>query len=278
MKKQNPLIQVLLYCVATSISLVMVFPFIWMISSSFKPTKDILGNTLNLIPQNFTTKAYQEITDLGGVTLWRCIGNSFFIVGMSVILTVFITGLGAYALIRKPSLPGAKLVEKFFLLSIMYPYILLVLPVYIIVFQLGLLGSYTGIIIFLCLGPIQFFLFREFFTKIPREVIESAQVDGASEFQIFSRIVMPMARPVFMTVTLLTFILNWDNWFPVLVISTTMDTYTLPVALFTLDTQLETNFPEIMALSTVVSLPVILMFILTQRKVMEGFAAGSLKG
>lgn len=278
MKQQYPLLKAILYIIAICISLMMIFPFIWMISSSFKPTKEILGRTLNLIPQDFTTKAYQEIADLGGLTLWRCIGNSFFIVGMSVLLTVFITGLGAYALIRKPNLPGFKLVEKFFLLSIMYPYILLVMPVYIIIFQLGLLGTYAGIIIFLCLGPIQFFLFREFFTKIPREVIESAQVDGAGEFRIFSGIVMPMARPVFMTVTLLTFILNWDNWFPVLVISTSMKTYTLPVALFTLDTQLETNFPEIMALSTVVALPVIAIFILTQRKVMEGFAAGSIKG
>jgi ABC-type glycerol-3-phosphate transport system permease component len=278
MKKQNKFIQLLLYTIAIIISLAMIFPFIWMISSSFKPTKEILSSTLRLIPQNFTLNAYREIADLGGLTIWRCIGNSFFIVGTSVILTVFITSLGAYALIRKPYLPGFKLVEKFFLVSIMYPYILLVMPVYIIIFQLGLLGSYTGIIIFLCLGPIQFFLFREFFTKIPREVIESAQVDGASEFQIFFKIVMPMARPVFMTVILLTFILNWDNWFPVLVISTTMDTYTLPVALFTLDSQLEVNFPEIMALSTVVSLPVIAMFIATQRKVMEGFAAGSLKG
>ena len=278
MHKKNSVIQTILYFIAITISAGMIFPFIWMVSSSFKPTKEILSSTLRLIPENFTVKAYQQIANVGGITIWRCLGNSFFIVGASVILSVFITSLGAYALIRKPRLPGFGMVEKFFLLSIMYPYILLVMPVYIIVFQLGLLGTYTGIILFLCLGPIQFFLFREFFTKIPREVIESAQVDGASEFQIFSRIVMPMARPVFMTVILLTFILNWDNWFPVLVISTTMDTYTLPVALFTLDSQLEVNFPEIMALSTVVSLPVIALFIVTQRKVMEGFAAGSLKG
>jgi ABC-type glycerol-3-phosphate transport system permease component len=145
-------------------------------------------------------------------------------------------------------------------------------------FRIGLLGTYSGIILFLCLGPIQYYLFREFFSKVPREVIESAGVDGAGELCILLKIILPMAKPVFMTVILLTFILNWDNWFPVLVISTSMYTYTLPVALFNLDSQLGVNFPEIMALSTVVSLPIILIFLATQKKVIEGFAAGSVKG
>jgi ABC-type glycerol-3-phosphate transport system permease component len=125
---------------------------------------------------------------------------------------------------------------------------------------------------------VQFYLFKEFFSKVPGAIIESAEMDGAGELTIFSRIIFPMATPVFMTATLLTFILNWDNWFPVLVISTSMKTYTLPVALFNLDSQLEVNFPEIMALSAVVSLPIMLVFLLTQKRVIEGFAAGGVKG
>lgn len=238
--KRNPIGSAAAYLAASLLSLAMVFPFLWMISSSLKPTRDIFADTLRLVPKTAT--------------------------------------LGAYAMSRNPRLPGFRTIERLFLVSIMYPYILLMTPVYVVMFKLGLLGTRLGIVLFLALGPIQYFLFREFFSKVPKAVIESAQMDGAGEFQTFVRIIAPMAKPVFMTALLLGFIINWDNWFPVLVISTSMKTYTLPVALFNLDSQLEVNFPEIMALSTVVSLPVMIVFILTQRKVIAGFAAGSIKG
>jgi len=256
----------------------MLFPILWMISSSLKPTKDIFANTLRVIPKDVTLHAYRTLRTLAGIPFEKYLFNSLYIVCFSVILTVAITSLAAYAVNRHPRLPGFQLLEKLFLLSIMYPYMLLMIPIYLIMFRFGLLGTYSGIIIFLCLGPIQYYLFREFFAKVPQAVIDSASVDGASELNILLRIILPMAKPVFMTAILLTFILNWDNWFPVLIISTSMNTYTLPVALFNLDSQLEVNFPEIMALSTVVTAPIIVIFLLTQKKVIEGFAVGSVKG
>lgn len=270
--------QGLLYGVALLVSLLFIYPFLWMIASSFKSTKDILQKPLQLVSSNLTVAAYQSLEQVAGNPLWLYAFNSLFIVGAATLLTVLITSLGAYAIWRKPHLPLFGLVEKLFLISIMYPYILLLMPVYVIMFRIGLLGTRLGIILFLTLGPIQFFLFREFFSKIPRELIESAHIDGAKELNIFSSIIAPMARPVFLTVLLISFILIWENWFPVLVISTSMKTYTLPVVLFNFDSQLEVNFPEIMALATVVSLPIMVVFFLTQRRVMEGFAAGSVKG
>ncbi|WP_455381438.1 carbohydrate ABC transporter permease [Salinispira pacifica] len=266
------------YLGAILVAVVMIFPFLWMLASSFKTTHDMFNNTLALIPENPTLSAYKSVKTLAGIPFGRYLFNSLFIVSFSVALTVVVTSLGAYALHRKPHLPLFPLLHNLFLVSIMYPYILLMIPVYVVMFKLGLLGTYTGIIVFLALGPVQFFLFKEFFAKIPGEIIESAQVDGAGEWRIYRGIVVPMARPVFVTVILLSFILNWDNWFPVLVISTKMTTYTLPVSLFILDSQLGVNFPEIMALACIVSVPIILLFVFTQRYVIEGFAAGSVKG
>ena len=165
-----------------------------------------------------------------------------------------------------------------FLLTIMYPYMLLVIPVYIVMYHLGLLGTYTGIIVFLSLGPIQFFLFEQFFRTIPRELIEAARVDGCSEWQVLFKVVLPVAAPVVGTVTLVTFLLNWSQWFPVLVISSSPDTYTLPVALLTMNSELGTNFQGIMALATITTIPVVIVFLLTQRRVMQGIAAGAVKG
>lgn len=276
--RKNRFLQAAAYGFSSLVALAMLFPFLWMISSSLKPTRDIFADTLRLIPRRITLGAYESLRNLAGLPFETYLANSAIIVGCSVALGVAVSSLGAYAMARKPNLPGFRLLEKLFLLSIMYPYILLMTPVYVVMYRLGLLGSRFGIVLFLALGPIQYFLFREFFTKVPKAVIESAQMDGAGEFRTFTEIIAPMAKPVFMTALLLGFIINWDNWFPVLVISTSMKTYTLPVALFNLDSQLEVNFPAIMALSTVVSLPVMLVFVLTQRKVIAGFAAGSVKG
>ncbi len=276
--KKNPALVALAYLGSAAVSLVMVFPFLWMISSSLKPTRDIFADTLRLIPKRITFSAYESLRNLAGIPFGTYLANSVVIVGFSVLIGIAVSSLGAYAISRKPMLPGFRMVERLFLLSIMYPYILLMTPVYVVMYRIGLLGSRAGMVLFLALGPIQYFLFREFFVKVPKAVIESAEMDGAGELCTFLSIIMPMAKSVFMTAILLGFIINWDNWFPVLVISTSMKSYTLPVALFNLDSQLEVNFPEIMALSTVVSLPVILVFMLTQKKVIAGFAAGSVKG
>ena len=160
----------------------------------------------------------------------------------------------------------------------MYPYMLLVIPVYIVIYKLGLLGSYAGIILFLAVGPIQFFLFEQFFRTLPYEVIEAATIDGAGETQILFRVVLPMAAPVVATVAIITFLLNWAQWFPVLVISSTSDTYTLPVALLNMNGELGSNFQGIMALSVVTTVPVALLFLVAQRRVMTGMTEGAVKG
>jgi ABC-type glycerol-3-phosphate transport system permease component len=278
LERTNPIQRLTGYVAAITVSAVFIFPFVWMLASSFKNTREILQHPLRLIPEHFTLSAYQTLARIAGNPIQLYLYNSIVIVGSATILATVITALGAYAIWRRPKLPLFGLIEKMFLISIMYPYILLLMPVYVIMFRIGLLGSRLGIVLFLTLGPIQYFLFREFFAKIPKELIESAQIDGAREIHMFAKVVVPMARPVFMTVFLLSFILNWENWFPVLIISTSMKTYTLPVVLFNFDSQLEVNFPEIMALAAVVSIPIMVVFLLTQRRVMDGFAAGSIKG
>jgi ABC-type glycerol-3-phosphate transport system permease component len=155
---------------------------------------------------------------------------------------------------------------------------LLVIPVYLVMFKIGLLGSYAGIVLFLAVGPIQFFLFEQFFRTLPRSVLEAAVVDGATERQILFQVVMPMAAPAVATASIITFLLNWSQWLPVLVVSKSPATYTLPVALMNLNGELGVNFQGIMALSAMTTLPVILFFLLAQRRVMAGMTAGAVKG
>ena len=282
LERPKPPVVVLAYAFIGVISLLFIYPYLWMFISSFRETEQILTEPLRLLPEALDISAYADLARLGGVSFWTYAVNSLLITGASTALTVMITALGAYALVRKPKLPGFRWLRFGFLLTIMYPYMLLVIPVYLVVFEPSLhdtiLGNYTGIILFLSLGPIQFFLFEQFFRSIPREIIDAAIVDGAGELQVLTRVVLPVSLPVVLTVTLVTFLLNWSQWFPVLVISRRPDTYTLPVALLNMNSELGTDFQGIMALATITTIPVLVVFLLTQRRVMSGMAAGAVKG
>jgi ABC-type glycerol-3-phosphate transport system permease component len=266
------------YACAILISLLFLYPYLWMLLGAFRSTTEILSAPLRLWPEHPSLDAFRGLIDVGGVSFGRALANSIGITAASSLLAVVVTALGAYALTRRPNALAFRIVRGGFLLTMMYPYMLLVIPVYIVVYKLGLLGGYTGIVLFLSLGPVQFFLFEQFFRTLPAEVIEAATIDGAGETAILFRIVLPMARPVVATVTIITFLLNWAQWFPVMVISSSPDTYTLPVALLNVNGELGTDFQGIMALAVLTTIPPVLLFLVAQRRVMGGMTDGAVKG
>ena len=266
------------YLVAVTVSFFCLYPFYWMLVSAFRSSKAILSSPLRPWPESFSLSILGELSQIGGTPLWVYVGNSIAITTASTAIGVLVTALGAYALVRRPDFWMFKLFRVGFLATIMYPYMLLVIPVYIVMYKIGLLGSYSGIILFLALGPIQFFLFEQFFQTIPKSVIEAAVIDGATEIQILFLVVMPLAMPVVATASIITFLLNWAQWLPVLVVSRSPDTYTLPVALINLNGELGVNFQGIMALSVLITIPVTLFFLIAQRRVMSGMTAGAVKG
>lgn len=272
------LARVLAYALAIAVSLVFMYPYWWMLVSAFRNTQSILSNPLRPWPESISLDVLREIATVGGTPLTRFVFNSLLITTASTAIGIVVTALGAYAIVRRPDFWLFRMLRAGFLVTIMYPYMLLVIPVYIVMYKIGLLGGYAGIILFLALGPIQFFLFEQFFRTIPPSVIEAALIDGATERQILFCIVMPMAMPVVATATVITFLLNWAQWLPILVISRSPDTYTLPVALMSLNGELGVNFQGIMALSVLTTIPVTIFFLVAQKRVMSGMAAGAVKG
>jgi ABC-type glycerol-3-phosphate transport system permease component len=278
MRAGSWLLKALAYATAILVSLVCLYPFFWMVVSAFRTSKAILASPLRPWPENFSFDVFSDLAQIGGTSLWVYASNSVLITTASTMLSVLITALGAYALVRRPDFWLFKALRMGFMATIMYPYMLLVIPVYLVMYKIGLLGSYAGIVLFLAVGPIQFFLFEQFFRTLPRSVLEAAVVDGATERQILFQVVMPMAAPAVATASIITFLLNWSQWLPVLVVSKSPATYTLPVALMNLNGELGVNFQGIMALSALTTLPVILFFLMTQRRVMTGMTAGAVKG
>lgn len=270
--------RLLAYAAALAVSAVCLYPYWWMLVSAFRSTEAILSTPLRPWPEKLSLDVVREIATVGGTPLWRFVVNSLLITSASTVVGIAVTALGAYALVRRPDYLPFRLLRAGFMVSIMYPYMLLVIPVYIVMYKIGLLGSYAGIVLFLALGPIQFFLFEQFFRTIPRSVIEAAMIDGASEFQILTSVVLPLALPVVATASIITFLLNWAQWLPVLVVSRSPDTYTLPVALMSLNGELGVNFQGIMALSVLTTIPVTLFFLVAQKRVIAGMTAGAVKG
>ena len=266
------------YAVAILVSLVCLYPYWWMLVSAFRNTEAILSHPLRPWPESISLAVLQEIATIGGTPLWRFVLNSVLITALSTVVGIAVTAFGAYALVRRPDFWLFRVLRAGFLVTIMYPYMLLVIPVYIVMYKIGLLGTYAGIVLFLALGPIQFFLFEQFFRTIPKSVIEAAVIDGATERQILTSVVLPLAMPVVATASIITFLLNWAQWLPVLVVSKSPDTYTLPVALMSLNGELGVNFQGIMALSVLTTIPVTLFFLIAQKRVIAGMTSGAVKG
>lgn len=198
----------LAYGTAIAVSVLCLYPYYWMLVSSFRDTQAILSHPLALWPERINLDVLNDIASVGGTPLWRYAFNSVFITTAATAVGTVATALGAYALVRASEKRIFKALRLGFMITIMYPYMLLVIPVYIVMYKIGLLGTYTGIILFLSLSPIQFFLFEQFFRSIPRSVIEAAFIDGAGELRVLASVVMPLALPVVATASIIAFLLN----------------------------------------------------------------------
>ncbi len=282
--KTNKIATIAAYTILILISFIMVYPFLWMIFSSFKTNTEIIQNPLNILPRTWTIVGYRQIMVMSKNPISHYIKNSVILsVGITAVV-VLATSLGGYALYRKRDLPFFGLMEKSFMLSMMYPAVLLLIPLYVMIVKMGLYdtGNYLGIILASSTSAwgaaLPYFLFKQFFASMPYELIEAASIDGASESQIFFRVALPVMRPVFTTSILIAFLTSWGNWLPVLMLSKDMSTYNLPAMLVNLNSELGVDLSQTAALCTVITLPVVIVFLLTQRRVMEGIAAGSVKG
>jgi multiple sugar transport system permease protein len=282
--KKNNLLTLFIYLILVIVSFVMLYPFLWMVFGSFKTNAEIVQNPLALLPINWSPVGYRNIATLGGNSIWHYFKNSVIIAVSISCLTVMATSFGGYALYRNRKLPFFGFIEKSFLISMMYPAVLLLIPLYVIVVKMGLYGTHNfgGIILASSTGAwgaaLPFFLAKQFFASAPYSLIEASTIDGANEFQILFRVMLPVMYPVIATSFLVSFLTSWGTWLPVLMLSKDMSTYTLAAMLVNLNSDLGVDLSQTAALSTVVTLPVVIVFLITQRRVMDGIAAGSVKG
>jgi multiple sugar transport system permease protein len=252
-----------------------VSPFAWMALSSVKPENEIRRVPPTWWPQTPTLENFRELFD-------RLDFPQFFtnstLVAVAVTLgnLVFCSMLG-YVL-AKSDFAGKKLLFRVVLGTLMIPGMVTLVPLFVLVANLGLVNTYLGLILPFLAAPFGVFLMRQFFLGIPDELIDAARVDGASEARIFVQVVMPLAKPALATLAILTFLGSWNNFLWPLVVATSEDKYTLPVALALYSTgQNQINFGLLLAGAVVVVVPVLVVFLLLQRFFVQGVAMTGIK-
>uniref|UniRef100_A0A7V3ZWP8 Carbohydrate ABC transporter permease n=2 Tax=candidate division WOR-3 bacterium TaxID=2052148 RepID=A0A7V3ZWP8_UNCW3 len=259
------------YFVATFLLIICLFPFFWMLITSFKPEGEAL---LISLPKRITIDNYRKI--FFQYRFYKYFVNSFIVATTSALVSTLLASLAAYGFAKK-EFPLKNFLFWFFISSMMVPGLLYVIPQFLIVYQFRWINRYEGMIVPHLANVFGMFLITQFLKDLPDSLLESARIDGASEIKIFVKIVIPLALPVVATVFLLNFQFHWANFLWQLLVAQTESMYTVPVGLAMFKSAHEEAYALKMAASTVSLLPIMVLFFIAQRYFIEGITQGALK-
>jgi multiple sugar transport system permease protein len=268
------------FVVLCLMSVLLLIPVIWTVSTSLKPAGDVFSSGLSLWPSHATLDAYRSI--FSSVPFGRYLANSVIVTIAIVGFNVVFDSCAGYAF-AKLRFRGSSVMFGALLVTLMIPMQVNLIPLYRMMVwthnQVPFLGADTlsGIIAPSMVQVFGIFLMRQFFAGIPDSLIEAARLDGASELTILRRVVLPIARPGIATLSIFTFLGAWNGFLWPLIVSSSDASRTLPVGLAALANKNTVNWPETMAGAVVTALPMVLIFLLLQRQFIEGLAAGSVK-
>lgn len=269
---------ILLNVVVAIGGIIVAVPLVWMVSSSFKPLDEIYAYPPTLIPAAFTTRNYDRL--FSDWPFWNWYSNSLAVAIIATIAVLFFTSLAGFAF-AKYRFKGNRVLFVILLASTMIPFQLILVPLYIVMSRLSWTNSYFSLIIPFMAPALGIFLMRQFMVSIPSELIEAARIDGASEFGIYWRVMLPLARPALAAQAVLTFLGSWNSFLWPLAVLHDRNYLTLPVGMSTMVGSVtagsEPPVGATMAAATLVSIPVILVFVAVQKQYVAGLTAASVK-
>jgi multiple sugar transport system permease protein len=258
-------------------SIIFLFPFLWMISTSLTSGTELFKLPPQLIPDPIDGSAYAKLFADPSLPLGRWVLNSIVVSGSVMVLQVLSSAMAAYAFTRF-SFWGRNVIFVLFLATLMVPFQVMVVPLFIELRYLGLLNSYAALIIPEIAMPFGVFLLRQAFLQLPRELEEAAFVDGAGHIRVFTQLVLPMSKPAIATVAVFSFMGSWNNFLWPLVVINSPDLMTLPLGLSSLSSRFVTDWNLLLAGATISVLPIVAVFLFAQRYILQGVAMSGLKG
>ncbi len=264
-----------IYAVLGGGLVLLVGPFLWMLLGSFRTNAELREVPPSWLPESPTLDNYRRLADVLDFPTFF-FNSAFVAVTITLGNLVFCSMLG-YAL-AKLRFPGKRVIFALVMGTLMVPAVVLFVPLFVLVSNLGMANSYPGLIFPFLAGPFGVFLMRQFILGLPDELIQAARVDGASEFRIFWSIILPLCKPVLATLGILTFLTSWNQFLWPLVVAQSEEKYTLPVALAIYSIgERRAEYGLLMAGSVIVVVPVLLVFLALQRHFVRGIAMTGIK-
>ncbi|MCI8890016.1 MAG: carbohydrate ABC transporter permease [Eubacterium sp.] len=269
MKKKNSVGRILLYAVLITAAVATVYPFLWMVSASFKPLKEIVGGNMSLLSPNMSLDNYKYI--FGRSSLFpKWFLNSFLVALIGTTVNVFINTMAGYSLSRL-TFPGRDQIYHALLVLLMVPSQVLLIPNYLILQKLGMLDSYAALVLPAAANIGNIFLMRQFFMNFPKEVEEAASIDGLGRYARFFRICMPLARPTIATQAIFVFMGFWNEFTKPMLYIKTPSKYTLTLGLQSFSSQdAGTMWHQVMAAACISVFPIIIIYLIFNKYFLVG--------
>lgn len=265
---------VVMHVILAVASFLAVFPMLWMISMSFMPAVEANAFPARLIPHHPTLGNYAEL--FAHQRMGRYLFNSLVVATLATVLSLAFNVTAGYAF-AKLKFKGREKLFQGLLAALVIPAQLAMLPLFFLLKTLHLLNSYIGVVLPFTASLFGIFLVRQFALGLPDEMLQAARVDGASEWQIFRRIVLPNMRPIMVTLAVFTFLGAWNDFLWPLIVLSDDHVYTLPLAIASLSQEHIQDIGMVMAGATVTIVPVIVLFLALQRQYVRGLLPGSVK-
>jgi multiple sugar transport system permease protein len=269
--------RVAIWLVLVAGAIVMMLPLAWMVSSSFKLEQRVFQFPPQLIPDPFRPQNYVEALTYKPFDVY--LRNTAFLVLMNELAILLTASFCAYGFARL-RFPGRDFWFMLVLGTMMVPYVVMMVPLFVIFSRLRWIDTFLPLVVppFFGGGAFNIFLLRQFFRTIPEELADAARIDGCSEFTIYARIMMPLAKPALTTVAIFAFFGSWNNFMGPLLYLHSPDKFTVSIGLATFRSVLYTRWDLLMAASTAMTLPVLIVFFLAQRYFVQGVVLTGLKG
>jgi multiple sugar transport system permease protein len=266
--------RILLHGALLTIGIIFLLPFVWSISTSLKPLKDLFQVTPNLIPSEIYWQNYTDVLEL--VPFARFYANTIVVTIARVIGQVFLASMAAFAFSRL-RFPGRDVIFLFLLAAMMVPEQVLIIPRYILMRQFGWIDTYQGLIVPLLVSAFGTFLIRQYFLSLPADYQEAATIDGANPFQIYWQIYLPLARPALAAFGFLVALWSWNEFLWALIVSNQTDMQVLSVGIALLQGQYFSNNALLLAAANMATFPILILFLVFQRQLVEGITLSGLK-
>jgi multiple sugar transport system permease protein len=277
MKSQSlsfTLFRVLLHVALLTVGMIFLLPFVWSISTSLKPLKDLFSVTPNLIPSEIRWQNYQDVLDK--VPFLRFYANTIIVTVARVTGQVFLASMAAFAFSRL-RFPGRDALFFLLLAGLMVPDQVLIIPNYALMRQVGWLDSYQGLIVPLLFSAFGTFLIRQYLLSIPADYQEAATIEGANPFQIYWQIYLPLARPALSAFAFLVTLWSWNEFLWALIMTSHTEMRVLSVGIALFQGQYFSNNAFLLAAANMATIPVLVLFLIFQRQLVEGITLSGLK-